>query len=107
VPQSLARLLIHLIFSTKDRVPSLADEALRCGFHTSLAARTRDLDCPAIRVSGVVNHIHLICCLARTVSVAALVAKLKLSSSQTLKAKAGTGFQWQNGVEFDGRYVWD
>jgi putative transposase len=97
VPQSLARLIIHLIFSTKDRAPCLADEALRRDLHAYLAATARDLGCPAIRVGGVADHVHLVCCLARTVSVATLVAKLKVSSSQMLKAKAETRFQWQNG----------
>ena len=97
VPQSLSRVILHLIFSTKDRSPALADEALRCDLHAYLAATARDLGCPAIRVGGVADHVHVVCCLARTVSVANLVAKLKMGSSRMLKAKSGTRFQWQNG----------
>ncbi|MBV8901844.1 MAG: transposase [Verrucomicrobia bacterium] len=97
MPQSLARLLVHLIFSTKDRVPILTGEALRRDLHAYLAATARDLGCPAIRVGGVADHVHVVCCLARSVSVATLVAKLKVSSGQMLRVKAGKRFQWQNG----------
>ncbi|MBV9492246.1 MAG: transposase, partial [Verrucomicrobia bacterium] len=53
MPQSLARLLIHLVFSTKDRAPALADEALRRDLHAYLAATACNLNCPAIHVGGV------------------------------------------------------
>ena len=95
--QSLARVIIHLIFSTKDRAPSLADGTRCHDVHAYLAATAQHLGCPAIRVGGVADHVHVVCCLARTVSVAALVAKLKVGSSQLLKIKAGIRFQWQNG----------
>ena len=97
VPQSLARLLVHLIFSTKARAPALADEALRQDLHAYLAATARELGCPAIRVGGVADHVHVVCCLARFLSVATLVAKLKVSSSQMLRARAEPPFQWQQG----------
>ena len=51
MPQSLARLIIHLIFSTKDRALSLADEALRRDLHAYLAATARDLGCPGTQPS--------------------------------------------------------
>ena len=48
---------------------------------------------------GVADHVHLAVRLARTVTVAALVAELKTSSSQWLKTQARdlTGFAWQRG----------
>jgi len=33
MPQSLARILVHTVFSTKDRRPSLRDTALRKELH--------------------------------------------------------------------------
>ena len=74
-----------------------ADETLRRDLHAYLAATARDLGCPAIRIGGVADHVHVVCCLARTVSLATLVAKLKVSSSHMLKSKVGTRVQWQNG----------
>ena len=36
MPQSLARILVHTVFSTKDRRPSLRDIALRKELHHCL-----------------------------------------------------------------------
>ena len=42
MPQSLARVTLHLIFSTKDRAPALAQEALRRDLHAYLAAKLNE-----------------------------------------------------------------
>lgn len=58
MPQSLGHILIHLIFSTKDRRP-LLDATIRPRMHGYLAALCRDLKCEALRVGGVADHVHL------------------------------------------------
>jgi hypothetical protein len=50
--QSLANVLIHLVFSTKQRRPLLADPGLRDQMHRYLAGICKKLQCPAIRVGG-------------------------------------------------------
>ena len=65
VPQSLANLLTHLIFSTKNRETLLIGKNLQQRTHAYLAAILKDMDCPALVVGGVADHVHILCRLAK------------------------------------------
>jgi len=96
--QSLSRILVHLIFSTKDRVPYLVPE-IRVELHPYLAVGLRDNGCPSLQVGGVEDHVHLLFGLSRTLTVAQAVETLKTSSSKWMKTKgaAYASFYWQAG----------
>jgi putative transposase len=98
MPQSLAYLLTHIVFSTKDRAPVL-DPVVRPALHAYLATVSRNVDCECFRVGGVVDHVHLAVRLSRTITVAQLIEELKTSSSKWLKTQspALTSFSWQRG----------
>ena len=98
MPQSLSRILIHLIFSTKDRVPLLTP-SIRAELHHYLAAILHDNDCPSLRVGGTEDHVHLSFGLSRTLPIAKVVEMVKTSSSKWLKTKSKefTSFHWQGG----------
>ncbi len=98
MPQSLSLVVVHLIFSTKDRFACLGT-SLRPSLHAYLATVARDAKCEAYRVGGTANHVHLALRLARTISVADLVEELKTSSSKWLKLQQVElhGFAWQHG----------
>jgi REP element-mobilizing transposase RayT len=98
MPQSLVFLLIHVIFSTKDRVPLLTP-AIRTELHPYLATVTRNAGCECYRVGGVADHVHIALRLSRTITVANLVQDLKTSSSQWLKDQSAglKHFSWQRG----------
>src|SRR5499433_367540 len=98
MPQSLSRILVHLIFSTKDRAPVLTP-AIRAELHPYLAVVLRDNNCPSLKVGGVEDHVHLFFGLSRTLAVAKIVEIVKTSSSKWIKTK-GPGFaafHWQAG----------
>ncbi len=98
MPQSLSRILIHLIFSTKNRVPVLAPE-IRAEVHPYLAAGLQENGCPSLQVGGTEDHVHLLFGLSRTWTVAQVVEEVKVSSSKWIKTK-GPGFadfHWQAG----------
>jgi REP element-mobilizing transposase RayT len=97
VPQSLANILTHLIFSTKNREPLLTDKDLRQRAHAYLAAVLKDLRCPALIVGGVADHVHILCQLAKTQSVSVVMGHLKASSSKWLKTQGVRTFSWQRG----------
>jgi putative transposase len=99
VSQSLANILIHLIFSTKNREPLLADKDLRQRAHAYLAAVLQDLQCPALIVGGVADHVHILCQLAKTQSVSVVMEHLKTSSSKWLKTQGIRTFSWQRAME--------
>jgi putative transposase len=98
MPQSLAHILVHMVFSTKDREPFLTP-AIRPALHAYLAEIARNSGCGCYRVGGVVDHVHLAVALSRTITVATLVETVKTSSSKWLKTQspAMVGFAWQRG----------
>lgn len=98
MPQSFARVLVHLVFSTKHRKDWLHG-GIRPGLHAYLSGILMNHNCPAIIVGGTENHVHILLGLARTVRVADLVSALKTGSTKWLKERAGEfdGFHWQNG----------
>jgi putative transposase len=98
MPQSLSYLLIHIVFSTKDRAPML-DASVRASLHAYLATVVRNMDCECYRVGGVADHVHLAVRMARTVTAAKLVEEVKTASSKWLKARspALATFAWQRG----------
>ena len=99
VPQSLAKILVHTVFSTKVRRSFLRDKPLRDELHRYLGGILANLECQPIIVGGVEDHVHLLCALSRTCDVAAMVKEVKRGSSLWLKAKSPdlADFAWQNG----------
>jgi REP element-mobilizing transposase RayT len=79
--RSLSYLLVHVVFSTKDRAPVL-DGGVRPDLNAYLATVVRNNDCECFRVGGVADHVHLAIRLKREANVAGLVAELKTSSSR-------------------------
>ena len=60
MPQSLANVLIHAVWSTKERFPFLTDKTLREELRCYLGGISARLDCPALIVGGVADHVHLL-----------------------------------------------
>ena len=98
MPQSLAHVIIHLVFSTKDREPFLTP-AIRPHLHAYLAEVARNAGCECHRVGGVSDHVHLAIALSRTLTIAELAETLKTSSSKWIKTQSPSlaAFAWQRG----------
>jgi putative transposase len=99
MPQSFSNILVHIVFSTKHRVPCLKD-GLRQRLHAYMANTVRNLEnCEAYRVNGVEDHVHLAVRLSRTVTIADLLQHVKANSSRWLKEQdeALEKFAWQKG----------
>src|SRR5271154_581023 len=98
MPQSLSLVVIHVIFSTKDRLP-LLEANTRPNLHAYLSTVARNAGCECYRVGGVADHVHLAIRLSRTLTIADLVENLKTSSSKWLKAQSPlfNTFSWQRG----------
>ena len=98
MPQSLSKVIIHFIFSTKKREPWL-DSAIRPRMHAYLATICRDLGGEALCVAGVSDHVHIVATLPRTLSQAELIEQIKKASSKWIKAVEARyrGFSWQRG----------
>jgi len=98
MPQSLSRVLVHLVFGTKDRVPWILRE-IRSELHAYLGGIIRNHGCWPMEIGGVEDHVHVLLGLARTMSAAEIVSILKANSSKWIKGKRWDlrGFQWQAG----------
>jgi REP element-mobilizing transposase RayT len=94
--QSLARNVVHLIFSTKNREPLIAP-ASREDIFAYLAGTLNALDCPAIRVGGVADHVHLLFVLSKNLALANAVEEVKKESSKWAKQHVHARFYWQTG----------
>lgn len=98
MPQSLANLYIHLIFSTKERHPFLTD-AVRPDLHAYMATVLANLNSPAVLINSVADHVHVLFNMSRTVTLAQVVEDVKKSSSKWIKTQGEnlTTFAWQAG----------
>jgi REP element-mobilizing transposase RayT len=96
MPQSLARILVHLVFSTKNREPFLAADK-RPRALAYLGGTLNAIDCPVLTVGGVADHVHLLFVLGRAVSLSKAVEEVKKESSKWAKDAVHPGFYWQNG----------
>jgi putative transposase len=98
MPQSLALVIVHLVFSAKDRRPIIGPD-IGPQLHAYLAAVAHNAGCECFRVGGVADHVHLAIRISRTTTIAGLVEELKTSSSKWLKAQSVhlSDFAWQRG----------
>ena len=98
--QSLAKVSVNIVFSTKDRRPWLKDDSLRDELFAYMATILKDsVDSPAIIIGGVEDHIHALILLSRKLAIAKVVQEAKTETSKWLKTKSTvtSRFAWQGG----------
>jgi REP-associated tyrosine transposase len=89
---------VHLVFSTKNRIPFLADDALRERLHQRLAEICEIAGSPSLAIGGIEDHVHLLCRLAPDQTLARFAQELKKGSSTWLSTRQHIeGFGWQVG----------
>ncbi len=98
MPQSLAQILVHLVFSTKNR-ESLLDDSIRWELHEYVGGIVRTLGGDLLKAGSVADHIHLLLSHPRTCAPAELVQEIKTGSSKWLKTRGArhASFHWQGG----------
>src|SRR5437870_1581299 len=96
MPQSLSDVVVHLVFSTKNRQPKITLE-IREELNRYLTGVLRNIGCNPIAIGGVEDHVHFLFALSRTVTVAQVVEKVKTSSNKWSNAKFSAGVSWQSG----------
>jgi len=97
MPQSLAQIYAHLVFSTKGRA-RLIPADLEPRLHSYLAGTLNAIECPVLKVGGMPDHVHLLFRLARTISLSDAVKAAKVESSKWMKDDCDVrDFAWQAG----------
>lgn len=99
MPQSLSRVVIHTVFSTKGREPAFQNPAFRAEVHAYLGGCAKTLDCLPIQIGGVADHVHLLTTLPRTLCIADFVKEVKRVSTGWIQERGGlfAQFHWQAG----------
>jgi REP element-mobilizing transposase RayT len=81
MPQSLASLHVHLVFSTKNRQPWLTGPLARQTYDY-IGGTLRGNKCALIDAGGMPDHVHLLVSLGREWSTSAVVRLVKSNSSR-------------------------
>ncbi|MDJ0842288.1 MAG: IS200/IS605 family transposase [Acidobacteriota bacterium] len=99
MPQSLYQIWLHIIFSTKNREPFLADKIIREQVHAYLAGICKQMSSHALIIGGVADHVHVLCNQSKNIATKDLVQNLKQDSSKWIKQQWSNlnNFYWQNG----------
>ena len=96
MPQSLANVLIHLIFSTKNREPVIPPD-LTSPLHGYIVGILDKLGSRSIQTAGTRDHVHVLFLQWRTLAIAKVVEEVKKSSSKWMKGQGVRSFTWQAG----------
>ncbi len=96
--QSLSNIIVHIVFSTKDRFPFI-DKNIRHKLHAYISTICRNQNAYTHRIGGVADHIHIATVLPRTKTVSKLVEVVKRDSSIWIKKQNChyEKFYWQKG----------
>ena len=99
MPQSLSRILIHTIFSTKNRESVFTESAFRHEMHAFVGGVAKTLKCFPIEIGGTADHIHILSTLDRSVCVADFVKETKRCSTSWIQEqdRGLARFHWQAG----------
>ncbi len=96
--QSLVKNYIHLVFSTKNRLPLITND-IEPELYAYLGGICSSLDCTPIKIGGIEDHVHILCLLSKKIALMKLLEEVKGHSSKWIKTKGNDfkDFSWQNG----------
>ena len=98
MPHSLCKNYIHLVFSTKNRMP-LITKAIQPKLYRYMAAVCVDYQCYPKAIGGIEDHMHLLFLLSKNIAIKKIVSEIKSSSSKWIKTQGEIygDFYWQVG----------
>jgi REP element-mobilizing transposase RayT len=96
--QSLANIVVHLVFSTKCRRQLLRDEE-RSQLHAYITGILKNHDSPLIEINSVRDHIHILFVHSKNHAPAKVVEQVKTASLAWIKTINAwySDFAWQSG----------
>lgn len=91
-----ARLYVHCVWATWDRLPLITPDVER-RLYAAVAAKCHDLNCELIAIGGMPDHLHILVRFPSTVTIADLLKEVKGASSHlmTHEVRPGEFFKWQ------------
>jgi REP-associated tyrosine transposase len=96
--QSLSKILIHLVYSTKRRAPMLPQTPY-LALHAYAQGIFKKQKCHLIEMNNVADHVHILFDLHRTEALSNVVMHVKKGTSRWLKEQSPefAKFDWQEG----------
>lgn len=98
MPQSLAKVYVHIVFSTKHRDPIIGN-AVKNELYAYMGGICQALECNPVKIGGYYDHVHILCLLSRKVALMKLIEEIKKGSSKWMKKQGPVyqNFYWQDG----------
>ena len=96
--QSLSKIYVHIIFSTKHRNAILKPD-VQPDLYRYIGGICNNLECSPVEIGGYYDHLHILCMLSKKITLIDLIKKIKTGSSKWIKTKweKFEGFHWQDG----------
>lgn len=96
--QTLTSLLVHIVFSTKDRT-DMIDATIEPRLYSYLGGIARKMESRLLDAGGTANHVHLLISQSKNIALADLMEELKKTSSISIKQQGRecSRFKWQEG----------
>lgn len=96
--QSFVQIYVHIVFHTKNNA-NLIKEEIESELYSYFGGILKNCKSVPIQIGGTSDHIHILCTLPKTMSIAELSEEIKKSSSKWIKTKGSwyNNFYWQDG----------
>jgi len=96
MPSSHICLNVHIVFSTKDRLPQIKID-WRERLHAYLGGIVKGLEAVPLAIGGIYDHVHLLASLKSKHRLDYFLRELKAESSGWVHRELTKDFQWQTG----------
>jgi len=96
--QSFSKFYSHIVFHTKDNVKFIRED-IEDELYSYMGGILRNCKSIPFQIGGTSDHIHILCTLPRTITLADLAEEVKKRSSKWIKTKGPQykSFYWQEG----------
>jgi REP element-mobilizing transposase RayT len=94
--KTYTKLVYHIVFSTKERLPLITEE-IRDRLYEYLGGVIRGEKGSLLEIGGVADHIHLLARFGAAIAVSDMIQRIKGNSSHWLNQQPESWFAWQNG----------
>ncbi|MBI4851697.1 MAG: IS200/IS605 family transposase [Acidobacteria bacterium] len=96
--QTYTNLIIHVIFSTKDRI-EVIDPEMKPKLFAYMSGIIRNIKGKPLKINGISDHVHLLIQLSPTNSISQAVQTIKANSSRWIHENypSKESFAWQTG----------
>ena len=93
---SIVCALMHCVFSTKNRRPTIKPE-MQTRLREFMGGIARQNGAVALAIGGVEDHMHLLLSLSANTSIAKVMQEVKAGSSKFMHETFAVDFAWQDG----------